>query len=196
MLLQKAVRFLDVIANQLRWKWKFNQFGWKSRLRGCDMLTNPKMISIGERVSIRKGARLEALGSFNADTPKLIIGDGTSIQFYVHCGAAKSVTIGKDVVIAGNVYITDHDHVFDDPLMSVRKCTELVSRPVVIGDGCWLGEGSMVLKGVTIGARSIVGANSVVTRDVPSGVVVTGVPAKVIRELDIKQHASKVSSNE
>jgi acetyltransferase-like isoleucine patch superfamily enzyme len=118
-------------------------------------------------------------------TPKLSIGDGTAIQFYFHCGAAESVKIGKNVLIAGGVYITDHDHSFDDPNLSPVENKQLISKPVVIEDGCWLGEGCMVLKGVTLGARSVVAANSVVTRDVPSGVVVAGSPARIVKKLDI-----------
>lgn len=58
----RANNLLLAIVNQIRWKWRFHQFGWHSRLGKCDFLTNPKFISIGHRVLIRKGARLEALG--------------------------------------------------------------------------------------------------------------------------------------
>lgn len=184
-LFQRSVNLLGAVSNQVRWKWRFKTFGWRSRLHSCDMLTNPGLISIGKKVLIRKGARLEAVGKGNDPAPKLIIGDGTAIQFYFHCGAAESVRIGRDVLIAGNVYITDHDHAFNDLSLPAIKCDELQSKPVVIEDGCWLGEGCMVLKGVTIGARAVVAANAVVTRDVPAGVVVAGVPAKVIKQLNV-----------
>jgi len=68
-----------------------------------------------KKVLIRKGARLETVDHCDGTKPKLIIGDNTSIHFYFHCGAAESVTIGNDVLIAGRVYITHHDHVFDEP---------------------------------------------------------------------------------
>ena len=147
------------------------------------MLTNPRAISIGKKVLIRKGARLEAVGDSDGEKPKIKIGDGTSIQFYFHCGAAESVSIGKNVLISGRVYITDHDHVFDDPKLSARNCRRLKSAPVIIEDGVWLGEGCVILKGVTVGERAVVGANAVVTIDVLPFTVVGGVPAREIKKI-------------
>jgi acetyltransferase-like isoleucine patch superfamily enzyme len=144
------------------------------------MLTNPRAISIGKKVLIRKGARLEAIGDWDGKKPKIAIGDGTAVQFYFHCGAAESITIGKNVLIAGNVYITDHDHKFDDPSRAPIECPELIIKPVVIEDGAWLGEGCRILKGVTVGKRAVVGANAVVTRNVPPYTIVGGIPAKQI----------------
>jgi acetyltransferase-like isoleucine patch superfamily enzyme len=145
------------------------------------MITNPKAIHIGNKVYIRKGARLEAVGRIDGKNPKIIIGDNTSIHFYFHCGAAESIIIGNDVLIAGRVYITDHDHVFDDPDKPARWSGKLVTKPIVIENGSWLGEGVIILKGVTIGQRAVIGANSVVTRDIPPFSVAVGNPAKVIR---------------
>ncbi len=181
---KRLLNLITAIANYLRWCWRFHFFGQRSRLGRPDMLTNPRAISIGKRVLIRKHARLEAIGDSDGATPKITIGDGTAIQFYFHCGAAESVTIGKNVLISGRVYITDHDHVFDDPELPARKCHKLRSAPVVIEDGVWLSEGSVILKGVTVGYRAVVGANAVVTKDVPSYSVVAGVPARVIRTIN------------
>lgn len=183
MTVKRLINLIIVIINYLRWFWRFQSFGWRSRLGRCDMLTNPGAISIGKKVLIRKGARLEAVGEWDGKRPKIKIGDGTAIQFYFHCGAAECVTIGENVLISGRVYITDHDHVFDDYELPARKCSKLSSAPVVIEDGAWLGEGSVILKGVTVGCRAVVGANAVVTKDVPSYSVVAGVPARVIRKI-------------
>lgn len=144
------------------------------------MLTGCNKIKIGKGVSIRQGSRIEVV----TDDGKIDIGDGTSIQLGFHCGAAKNVRIGKDVLIAGKVYISDHDHVFYHRNMPARRCPELVAEAVEIGDGAWLGEGCAVLKGVRIGRRSVVGANSVVTKSVPEGCVVGGVPARLIRRIE------------
>ena len=182
--LGRALNLLTATVHYLARRWRFGAFGWRSRVGGCDMLTNPHAISIGKRVLIRKGARLEAVGVVAKCQPKITIGDGTAIQFYFHCGAAESVTIGKNVLIAGRVYITDHDHAFDDPEVPPIVADKLVSKPVVIEDGAWLGEGCVILKGVTIGQRAIVGANAVVSRDVAPFTVVGGVPARVIRTLE------------
>jgi len=171
---------IDVI-NQVRWGGRFYRFGWRSRLRSCDMLTNPQMISIGSKVLIRKHARLEAIGPPDGNAPKITVGDGTGVQFYFHCGAIESVTIGKNVVIGGRVFISDHDHVYDHNKSGIQS-RMLRSKPVVIEDGAWLCEGAVILKGVTIGSGAVVGANAVVTKDVPAGTVVGGVPARFIRD--------------
>jgi acetyltransferase-like isoleucine patch superfamily enzyme len=165
----------------LWWRWRFKKFGWKSSLGRCDMLTNSRAMSIGRKVLIRKGARLEAVGPWDGKTPKIKIGDGTAIQFYFHCAAVEAVTIGKNVLISGRVYISDHDHVFDHPELSALENPLVRAKPVVIEDGCWIGEGCVILKGVTIRKRAVVGANAVVTKDVPPGAVVAGVPARIIR---------------
>jgi acetyltransferase-like isoleucine patch superfamily enzyme len=165
------------------WRRRFYSFGWRSFVGRCDMLTNPQGISIGRNVLIRKGARLEVIGPDTDDGPRLNIGDGTAIQFYFHCGAAARVTIGRNVLIGGRVYITDHDHSYDEPQLSAAESPRLKVAPVWIGDGAFLGEGCVILKGVRVGRRAVVAANAVVTQDVPDFAVVGGVPARVIKSV-------------
>lgn len=185
MSLKKFRWFIIHTVHYLRWRWRFHRFGWGSRLYKYDALHKPGAISIGRNVTIMKGARLEAVGKWDKMSPKITIGDGTSIQFYFHCGSARSVRIGKDVLIAGRVFITDHDHVLDHPVFPPSKCRDSHAEPVVIEDGVWLGEGCIILKGVTIGERAVVGANAVVTKNVPPFTIVAGVPAKEIRKIQM-----------
>ena len=188
MLFYRITNLMTAAFHYSRWFWRFYSFGWRSRLGCPDMLTNPKAISIGNKVLIGKGARLEAVGQWDGKAPKITIGDGTAIQLYFHCGAAESVIIGENVLISGRVYISDHNHRFDHPDLPPSRCQELITAPVVIEDGAWLGEGCVVLKGVTIGHRAVVGANAVVTKDVPAYTVVAGVPARIIRGIDNAQN--------
>jgi acetyltransferase-like isoleucine patch superfamily enzyme len=92
------------------------------------------------------------------------------------------VTIGHSVLIGSNVAIRDHDHGIAPDEHRARQ--PLVVAPVEIGDFAWLGQNSVVLKGVTIGRNAVVGANAVVTREVPEGAVVAGVPARQIGWVD------------
>lgn len=182
-LIRRIMNLTAVLWNYARWSGRFAEFGFRSRIVSPDMVTGARHIRIGKRVSIWKGSRIEAVGGGNQ--PMIEIGDDTVIHMHFHCGAAQSVKIGKNVLIAGRVYITDHDHVFDDPEKPARWADGLVVKPVVIGDGAWLGEGCVILKGVTVGERAVVGANSVVTKDVPPGAIVGGIPAKVIRMIGL-----------
>jgi len=182
--LWRVANFFSAVWHYLRWRPRLGEFHFRSRLGRCRMLTNPRSIRIGRRVLVRGGARLEAVGDCVDGRAKIVIGDGTTAQFDFHCGAAESVVIGKDVVIAGRVYITDHDHRFDLVGAPVADTDQLVTKPVVIGDGAWLGEGCAVLKGVTVGERAVVGANAVVTHDVPPWTVVAGSPAKIVRRIE------------
>jgi len=181
--ISRGVHLVAALWQYVYWRWRFYAFGWKSYLGPCDMLTNPRAISIGRNVIIRKGARLEAVGPEMDDGPKLMIGDGTAIQFYFHCGAAARVRIGRNVLMGGRVYITDHDHSYDEPDLEARESPRLKVAPVEIGDGAFLGEGCVILKGVRVGRRAVVAANAVVTRDVPDFTVVAGVPARIVKSI-------------
>lgn len=147
------------------------------------MLTNPQAIAVGRNVLIRKGARLEAIDPDSGGGPRLTIGDGTAIQFYFHCGAAGQVKIGRNVLMGGRVYITDHDHSYDEPDRTARESPNLKIAPVEICDGAFLGEGCVILKGVRVGRRAVVGANAVVTQNVPDFAVVAGVPARIVKQM-------------
>lgn len=104
---------------------------------------------------------------------RCMLGRGTSIAAHF------SVTIGNDVYFGPDVYVTDHNHSNADPTQPVgRQATE--EQPVSIGDGSWLAKGVVVTPGVTIGKGVSVGANSVVTSDLPDGCVAVGAPARVV----------------
>jgi acetyltransferase-like isoleucine patch superfamily enzyme len=82
-----------------------------------------------------------------------------------------------------HVYITDQNHGYEDVTRPISQQSQ-PERPVVIGDGSWLGHGAVVLPGVTIGKHVVIGANSVVTKDIPDVSVAVGSPARVIRQYD------------
>jgi acetyltransferase-like isoleucine patch superfamily enzyme len=105
---------------------------------------------------------------------RCLIGRGSGIVGHF------SIEIGNDVWTGHNVYITDQNHGYEDVERPISQQSQ-PERAVKIGDGSWLGYGSVVLPGVTIGKHVVVGANSVVTHDIPDYSVAVGVPAKVIK---------------
>lgn len=115
---------------------------------------------------------------------RLSMGDFSEINAYTHVFAAGGVDIGSHVLISSNCGISSVTHPVD-ALGGNRN--ELIFKPVRIGNNVWIGMNATVLPGVTIGDDAVVGAGSVVTRDVPAGAVVTGNPARVARFISAKE---------
>ena len=122
--------------------------------------------------------------------PTLRIGDGTYIGRYAQINAWRNVTIGKNVLIADRVFISDADHNYANPDIPIKLQGDAFVGDVTICDGCWLGVGAVILPGVTIGRNAVVAANAVVTNGVPDRTIVGGIPARVISRSD---HATKPS---
>lgn len=178
-----ALRVAGRAIREIRaWMWKrrLSSFGSHSAIAAPSWIAGGCSISIGDHVRFQRHARLEAINSA-PDIIRIIIGDGTVIHPYVHIGAIENVSIGCGALLAAHVYITDHDHDWanpDEPVINNRRAR---AAAVDIGDYVWLGERVMVLKGVRIGARSVIGAGSIVTRDIPSFSIAVGAPARVVK---------------
>ncbi|MEM1335749.1 MAG: acyltransferase [Actinomycetota bacterium] len=121
---------------------------------GQEMVTDP-VISIGDRC---------------------LIGKGSGIVGHLE------IVIGDDVWTGHHVYITDQNHGYEDLSRPISH-QMMPERPVRVGDGSWLGHGTVVLPGADIGRHVVVGANSVVTGALPDNCVAAGAPARVIRQL-------------
>lgn len=133
----------------------------------------------------------ELLGAFGADSeirPPLqcdygyqtTVGARTFVNWGVTLLDVARISIGDDVQIGPNVQLLTATHPLEP---NARRDKWEAAEPITIGDNVWLGGGVIVCPGVTIGADTVVGAGSVVTRDLPSGVVAVGSPARVIRKL-------------
>jgi maltose O-acetyltransferase len=108
------------------------------------------------------------------------IGEDTFINYDCVFLDCNRITIGRDVQIAPRVQIYTATHPLDAP---TRRSKQEFALPVVIEDGVWLGGGAIVCPGVTIGENTVVGAGSVVTRDLPAKVLAVGNPCRVLRSL-------------
>jgi acetyltransferase-like isoleucine patch superfamily enzyme len=108
----------------------------------------------------------------------------------VRLSAGQEITIGDSCMFANEAFVTDADwHGIYDRSLSVGK-----SAPVIIGNNVWIGDSAMVCKGVTIGDNSIIGAGSIVLKDVPANVVVGGNPAVIVKNLD-PEHPMKTRAD-
>lgn len=157
-------------------------------IRSPRFIFGGKYISIGDDFDAFPGLRIEAFSRhLNTDfMPRIKIGSRVSINYDCHIGCVNEITIEDDVLIASRVYISDHTHGsldYSDIRIPPSK-RELQSKgSVIIETGAWIGEGACILPGVRIGSHAIVGANAVVTHDVPSYSVAAGIPARVIKSL-------------
>ena len=121
----------------------------------------------------------------------LVIGENCKINDRVHISAHESVVIGDNVLMGSNILITDNSHGAYGPPGSEAPWVhpddrEIITKPVKIGDDVWVGEFVSILPGVTVGDGAVIGANSVVTRDVPPRTVVVGNPARPVKLWDEK----------
>lgn len=176
---------------------RFAAFGRGSRIELPVHVWNPEFIWIGSRVVIHPYCRLEAVTEWKAGgaggfTPRLEIGDEVLIQYGVHIGCNHRVTIGARTGIGSRAFISDHDHLFEDPDTPPRHQAVTHGAETIIEEDCYLGEGVVVLPGVRIGRHSVVGANSVVNRDLPPYSIAVGVPARIVKQYDFEKREWRV----
>ncbi len=147
-----------------------------------------KRIFIGSKVYINDWGWLACEPLTGDNDAKLIIGDGTYIGRFCHIYATSKIEVGKKVLMADKVYISDNLHSYEHIEIPVIDQPIKQINPVIIGDGAWLGENVCVI-GASVGMNSVVGANSIVTKDIPDYCVALGSPATITKRynFDTKQ---------
>ena len=145
-------------------------------------LENLCRVEIGSNVIIRKYSWFAI-----DENCKVKIGNGTRIgRYFIISGLNSKIEIGNNVLISERVFITESFHCYEDINIPILYQGECSKGPVKIEDDCWIGIGVCIMPGVTIGKHSIIGANSVVTKNIPPYCVAAGVPAKVVKKFNIK----------
>ncbi len=148
--------------------------GRRVTLRGRPKVVNQGTMTIGERV--RLDSTVATLELVTLPGGHLEIADNVFINYGSSLVSSARVSVGRDCLIGTHVMVMDCDfHRVED------KVWDTTGAPVVLEERVWLGNRSIVLKGVTIGHDAVVAAGSVVTKDVPPRTVVAGVPARVVR---------------
>lgn len=172
------------IINQISALWWGVRLGRNCKFRGKSiwrLLPNSRII-IHDNCIFNSNHRSNLIGIYSPCIFSTIqrgstitIGQGCGFSGTV-IGCANSITLGRNVRCGANTLITDTDWHEDDPRVGCNQ-------PVVIEDNVWLGYGVKVLKGVRIGENSIIGACSIVTKDIPANVIAAGNPCKVLKVL-------------
>ena len=137
------------------------------------------------RLEIGSGTLLEPDVWITApDDARIRIGSGSFLNIGVMVAAVELVEIGDHCMFANGCFVTDGSHRFDDPDKPVPWQGFTTKGPTRVGDNVWCGAHVVITSGVTVGERCVIGANSVVTRDLPPRSIAAGVPAKVLREVE------------
>lgn len=160
-------------------------FGKNSSLKKEVILIGEEFISVGNYTSIGERTIISAWKREEHD-PELIIGNHVCIGNDCHITASYKIIIGNNVLFCGKITITDNSHgelTQEDSELHPSQRKLKSKGPVIIGDRVWIGDKATILPNVVIGDAAIIGANAVVTRDVPPRSVAVGNPAKVIKQL-------------
>ena len=151
---------------------------------------NKKHIHVGKNFSCGYACRMSAGPD---DKRSISIGDGFTMGDYCQIEGSGGVSIGNNVLFASKVFISTNSHgVYSDRWEGTKQSDpdippeqrEVYGKPVTIEDNVWVGNGAMILMGVNIGRGAVIGAGSIVTKDVPAHSIVAGAPARVIKKYD------------
>lgn len=189
-IVKKIINRIKNGGARIYWKKKIGAIGENWTKGKSVTIQNPQCLYFGNNVGIGNYTYfLPCIKYGNKQySPKITIGDGTWIGVRNSFAAIQGITIGKNVLFAGYVHITDHSHGYEDITKSIKEQPLISKGPVIIEDNCWLGFNSEVLSGVHIGKNSVVAAHAVVTKDVPPYSIVAGNPAKIVKQYNFETH--------
>lgn len=166
--------------------WKKSYLGRGSRIIGT------RFITAGEQLSIGRYAWIQAVVECGDQTynPVIKLGTGFNASERLHISAINRIEIGYNCLLGSGVYISDHNHGSYKGKEQSHPGERPVERklvshgPVIIGSNVWIGDNVTIVGSVRIGDGVVVGANSVVTCDVPDNLIVAGIPAKIIKQFN------------
>jgi acetyltransferase-like isoleucine patch superfamily enzyme len=172
----------DLPWNRARIHWHFARrrafCRWPVHGNVLEALDEGRLV-VGEGTLFEPGVWITAPGD-----ARVVIGQGCFLNLGVMVAAQTLVEIGDHCMFANGCFVTDANHRFDDPDKPITWQGFTTKGPTRIGDNVWCGANVVVTSGVTIGRRSVIGANSVVTQDVPDFSIAAGAPAKVLKQVE------------
>ena len=171
-----------------KWKTKFGYFGHGSNITYPGVLGFQELTHIGDNTIILKNSRIQNYKDKVDDIDGIYIGKNCYLGTGLSLLNGSRIQIGDDVLMASNVLISSENHGMNPELDVAYMDQKLIGKPVIIGDGVWIGQNVCVLPGVTIGKKAIIGAGSVVTKSIPDYTIAGGVPARVIKTYNFDNH--------
>lgn len=171
---------------RLRWSRQLRFIGKGVHILPRARFFGGECITLHDGVSVGRGTVISAVVRHRDQqfAPSITIGADTILGAGCLISSNSQVQIGAHVEFAPEVFITDHIHRYDNPLLPSMMQRLTQNGHVIIEDDCFLGLRSVILPDVHVGTHAIIGAGAVVTRDVPSYSVVVGVPARVVKRFD------------
>lgn len=175
-------------VNTLYYRNSLKKFGTNSYIIKPLIIAGHKNIIIHDNVLIAHQAWLAAYDRPDKAPCLLEIGSGCQVGHYSHICATSEIILEEEVLLADKVFISDHLHGYEDINRPILKQALVQKNKVRIGKGSWIGENVCIL-GCSVGQQSVIGANSVVTKDIPAYCIAAGNPAKIIKRFcfDTKQ---------
>lgn len=170
------------------YKKQFYKIGSKSKIYYPSIIRGGKNISIGKGSLILQNSRIQIWGK--SKEPRLLIGDNCYFCYNNSFLVGSRIVIEDDVLFASNILVSSETHGInpESDLPYKDQDTDFDAGEVVIGSGSWIGENAIILPGVKIGKKCIIGAGSVVTKSIPDYSMAVGNPARVVKKWDFEKH--------
>lgn len=166
----------------LRHRASFGALGRTAFMHHPYRVDGARGIELGDGCSLQRGGWLYCV-SQDGLPARLRIGANCDFGYHNHITCVRDVVIEDHVLTANNVYVADNVHEFEDVTRPIKDQPVRFKGPVRIGRGAWIGENACII-GASVGRNSVIGANAVVTHDIPDFCVAVGIPARVIRRFE------------
>ena len=167
---------------------KFEKFGHDSVLYHPLCIRGRENICIGNQTTILNGVRMQVYNDLTGKQSKIKIGDNCYIGYNNTFLAGGNITLEDGVLMASNILISSENHSINPESPDYYMNQKLSCAPIIVGEGTWIGEKVSILSGVTIGKKCVIGAGSIVTKDIPDCSIAVGSPAKVIKKYNFNTH--------
>lgn len=197
--IQKSISVLSSLSfRRIKEKIRWNLKKRKMKFCGCGTymgegfnILSPEYISIGNNTHVGRECQICAFSQYNGKNnnyhPCISIGNNVTITDRCYISCANRIEIGDGCLFGLNTFITDNYHgnnTFEE-LSIPPNLRELYSKgAVIIGKNVWTGRNVCIMPGISIGDNAIIGANAVVTHDIPSNCIAVGVPARIIKKIE------------